>query len=328
MSLRKHISLLLLTAALPLAACGGGDEGQPVPEGEKYTYVVATATVPASASQATKDFGIDLDGDGRKDNALGSVLATLKGQGLDVQPSLTAAVNDGSIVLLTEFQTKSFSAASASGLRVFLGDNTMITPAACTDPLMPATCGLHLKGTGSFKISAASPTTALVSGPIVGGTFKGGPGTISLQISLTAGAAPLQLDLLGARAELSTITDTSIGKGIVAGAISKADLDNKILPAIKGQLDAQVAACTGTPKTPPMCGCMAGSGAAQILSLFDTTPADCAVSLDEIKNNSIIKTLLAPDVECSTSGCVANGTPNALSIGLGVTAVKGTFTAP
>lgn len=328
MSLRKHISLVLLTAALPLAACGGGDEGQPVPEGEKYTYVVATASVPTSASQATKDFGIDLDGDGRKDNALGSVLATLKGQGLDVQPSLTDAVNDGSIVLLAEFQTKSFSAASASGLRVFLGDSTMITPAACTDPLMIATCGQHLKGTGSFKISASSPTTALVSGPIVGGTFKGGPGTISLQISLTAGAAPLQLDLLGARAELSTITDASIGKGIVAGAISKADLDDKILPAIKGQLDAQVAACTGTPKTPPLCGCMSGSGAAQILSLFDTTPADCAVSLDEIKNNSIIKTLLAPDVECNATGCVANGTPNALSIGLGVTAVKGTFTAP
>lgn len=319
MSLRKNLSLLLLSAALPLVACGGdGDGGQPVPEGTKYTYVVASATVPASAAQATKDFGIDLDGDGRKDNALGSVLATLKGQGLDVQPTLTDAVQSGSIVLLAEFQTKDFAAAAASGLRIFLGDNMMITPAACTDPMMIATCGKHLAGTGAFKVSASSPTDALVSGPIVGGTFKGGPGTISLQISLTAGQAPLQLDLLGARAELTGISETGVTKGIVAGAISKSDLDNKILPAIKGQLDTLVAACTGTPKTPPLCGCMSGTSGAQILALFDTTPADCSVTLEEIKNNSIIKTLLAPDV-------VIEGV-DALSLGIGVTAVKGTFT--
>ena len=318
MSLRKNLSLLLLSAALPLAACGSDDAGQPVPEGTKYTYVVASATVPASAAQATKDFGIDLDADGRKDNALGSVLATLKGQGLDVQPTLTDAVQSGSIILLAEFQTKSFTAASASGLRIYLGDNMMVTPPACTDPLMIATCGKHLTGTGAFKVSATSPTDALVSGPIVGGTFKGGPGTISLQISLTAGQAPLQLDLLGARAELTGISETGVTKGIVAGAISKSDLDTKILPAIKGQLDTLVAACPDAPKTPPACGCASGSSGAQILALFDTTPADCSVTLEEIKDNSIIKTLLAPDV-------VIEGVP-ALSLGLGVTAVKGTFT--
>ncbi len=318
MSLRKNLSLLLLAAALPLTACGGNDSTQPQPEGTKYTYVVASATVPASAAQAKKEFGIDLDGDGQKDNALGAVLATLKGQGLDVQPTLTEAVQDGSIVLLAEFQTKSFTAASASGLRIYLGDNMMITPPACTDPTMIATCGKHLAGTGAFKVSATSPTDALVSGPIVGGTFKGGPGTISLQISLTAGQAPLQLDMLGARAELTGISETGVTKGIVAGAISKSDLDNKILPAIKDQLAALVGACTGSPKTPPACGCVSGSSGAQILTLFDTTPADCTVSLDEIKDNSIIKTLLAPDV-------VINGV-DALSLGIGVTAVKGTFT--
>ncbi len=320
MRLRTTLSLLLISssAALPLTACGGSDAAQPVPEGTKYTYVVASATLPASAAQATKDYAIDLDGDGRKDNALGSVLSTLKGQGLDVQPALTEAVQDGSIVLLAEFQTKSFDAASASGLRIFLGDNAMITPAPCTDPMMLATCGKHLTGTGAFKVSASSPTDALVSGPIVGGTFKGGPGTISLQISLTAGAAPLQLDMLGARAELSGISETGVTKGIVAGAISKSDLDNKILPAIKSQLDTTIAECTGTPKTAPLCGCASGSSGAQILALFDTTPADCLISLPEIQDNSIIKTLLAPDV-------IINGV-EALSLGIGVTAVKGAFT--
>ena len=57
-----------------------------------------------------------------------------------------------------------------------------------------------------------------------------------------------------------------------------------------------------------------------ILGLFDTTPKDCMVTVDEIKNNSLIVSLLSPDV--TVDGKMA------LSLGIKATAVKATYTAP
>lgn len=313
------LSTLLFTGAATFAACSDdGGSGQVTPEGEKYQYVVSAAVIPSTATQA-KEKGLDLDGDGKVDNQLGQTLATLKSQNIDTQTSVTASINDGSMVLLAELQTKSFTSASATGLKIFLGDKATVMPAPCTDPAMATTCGQHLKGTGMFTVAGTSPKDVLVSGPIVGGTFKGGPGKISLSIALTAGQ-PIQLDLLGARAQLKGMSETGVTDGILAGAIAKSDLDTKIIPAIKVQLDGTIAEdCpNGTPAND--CNCMADSGGKQILGLFDSAPKDCKVSVEEIQNNSIIKAFLAPDV-------VIDGV-DALSLGIGVTMAKGTFTAP
>jgi hypothetical protein len=317
MSLRTTL-LLLVTASLPLAACGGGSGGQPTPEGTKYPLVVSSITVPATAAQATKDYGLDIDGDGKADNQLGQVLATLKTQNIDVQSSVTTAVDDGTIVLLAEFQAKDFTSTSAAGMAIYLGDKNMITPKPC-DTATPPVCRKHLTGAGAFVVSAGSPKDALVSGPIVGGTFKGGPGKVSLQIALTQGQPALQLDLLGARASASGISADGITKGILAGAISKADLDGKVIPAIKDQLNSLITTtCTAQPKTPPGCGCPANSTGAKVLTLFEAAPNDCVISKEEITSNSIIKSLLSADVN-------VDGV-EALSLGIGFSAVKGSFT--
>jgi hypothetical protein len=49
-------------------------------------------------------------------------------------------------------------------------------------------------------------------------------------------------------------------------------------------------------------------------------PKDCAVSIDEIKNNNVIMSLLAPDVKIDGV--------DALSLGVKATAVKGSFPLP
>jgi len=63
---------------------------------------------------------------------------------------------------------------------------------------------------------------------------------------------------------------------------------------------------------------MASSTGATVLNLFDTDK-NCAVSVDEIKNNNLIQSLLAPDV-------TIDGT-SALSLGIKVVAKKATFPA-
>ncbi|MGE5186314.1 MAG: hypothetical protein ACM31C_29870 [Acidobacteriota bacterium] len=50
-----------------------------------------------------------------------------------------------------------------------------------------------------------------------------------------------------------------------------------------------------------------------LVALFDTSPKDCTISLTEVQNNSLIKSLLAPDVTIENQP--------ALSFGMQVTAV-------
>jgi len=323
---------LLAAAVVPmsLASCGGDDGGgNVVPEGTHYHFVANAVFVPTSNTQA-RDYGLDLNGDNTVDNQLGMVLSTLAGMGFDIQATIDTAVAEGSIILLADFQTKDFSNTTAAGIQVFLGENEM--PAACNAGEMYNTmtktgCKHHLDGSGMFSIAASSPSNAALGGKIVNGTFTGGPGDLSLQIAL-GGTDAIKLDLIGARAKASMISENGIGMGtsggvVFAGAVTKDDIDNKVIPAIQTQLVPIIARDCTMLSNPPMCGCAADSTGKTILGLFDTgnvNPAvhDCMVTVDEIKNNSLIVSLLAPDV-------TING-KMALSLGIKATAVKGAYT--
>jgi hypothetical protein len=321
---------LAVACILPLSAvaCGGSDDDGPVvPEGTHYGYVVSQASVPENNTQA-RDFGLDLGAarsgtpDGIVDNQLGVVLGTLSGMGFEIQGTIDEAIAQGSIILLVDFQATDFMNTSAAGLGVKIGATAM--PAPCTDPTDLTTCGQHLKGTGSFTIAASSPADALVAGPVVNGTFNGGPGNLALQIALGT-TDPLTLNLLAARARATGISDTGITTLTVGGALTTEELNTQVLPAIQVQVAGLIERDCGTGGTPPSCGCAADSTAALILGLFDGTAAgtvqDCTVSVEEIAGNFLIKGLLAPDV-CSKDTCEA---PDALSLGIQVQTVKGTF---
>lgn len=309
-------SILFLSTALSLTACGGGGSDDITPEGPVHSYVVSQVSVPTSTAMAT-EFGLDLDGNKVVDNALGMVLATLSGY-FNVQAAITGAVDAGDIVLLMDLQTKSYSSAGAVGLQVHLADTARVTPAPCTSTT-DTVCRHHLDGTGTFFIAADSPTEALVTGKIAGGTFNGGPGTLSLQIAL-GGTDAVQLDLIGARAKATGMSDDKIESVTLAGALTQNDLNTKVLPAIRDQIVPVIADDCTMLTMPPDCGCPMGSTGKTILGLLDTTPKDCSVTLEEIQNAPLIKSLLAPDV-------TVNG-QMALSLGLKVSAVKATFPSP
>lgn len=312
MVLIRPILFSLAVSSAALVGCGGGDDGVDPPSGPHYTYVASKAAVPTNNTQA-RDFGLDLNDDGQVDNQLGMVLGTLAGQGFEVQGAVDEAVLTGDIILLLDLQTPSFSSTTGAGLEVKLGATP--TPAPCTNPDDITTCGKHLDGNGTFTIAAGSPPNAGVTGKIAGGVFTGGPGDISLQIAL--GADPIQLDLIGARAKATTISETGIGSVILAGALTQEDLDTKVIPAVHSQLEPLITRDCLDLATPPDCGCGANSTGKTILGLFDTTPKDCTVSIEEIKTNSLIQSLLAPDV-------TIDGV-EALSLGIKVEATKATF---
>ncbi len=314
--------LLLAATLIPmsLVACGGDDDdSQPTPVGTHYHYVVNKVNVPTSTALAT-EYGLDIDGTGAKnDNALGMVLSLLASPSLgnfDIQGTIDTAVASGSIILLADVQTSdaTFTSDGATGISVKLGENPM--PAACNGSA-DTTCGHHLTPTGgSFDVKAGNDDLAL-GGKIVGGTFNGGPGNLSIQIALS-GTNPIQLDLIGARVKASSMTSDNLGSVIIGGAISQDDINTKVIPTVVTELAPTITRDCTMPTVPPGCGCVSGSTGATILSIFDKNPVDCAVSMDEVVNNGIVSSSLAPDV-------TVNGV-KALSLGIKVTAEKATFT--
>jgi hypothetical protein len=317
--------LLAVACVLPLSAIACGGDSTITPEGMHYGYVVSKAFVPTTNDQVIT-YGLDIgasksnEPDKLVDNQLGKTLSTLAGMGFAIQATIDAAINQGSIILLVDFQTKDFMNTSAAGLSVKLGATPM--PAACSSPT-DMTCGNHLKGTASFLIAANSPMDAAVAGKIINGTFTGGPGDLTLQIALGT-TQPLTLGLLNARAKATAITDAGMTL-TVGGMVTATELMTQILPAIQAQVALVISAqCTGTPKTPPDCGCPTTSTAHTLLNLFDgdlNGTKDCIISVDEIAGNGVIKAYLAPDV-CSMSSCSA---PDSLSLGIQVQTVKATF---
>jgi hypothetical protein len=322
----------LFAAALPLTlvACGGDDGGTgPVtPEGEHYQQVAKKAYVPKSNTEA-RDFTLDLGSpegtlDGTPDNQLGMVLSTLASPqfGFDVQGTIDEAVATGSIILLVDFQTPSFENTAAAGLKILLGDDATAMPAPCNvgemwDETTMTGCGHHLTGTGDFTLTAGQPDNDAVAGKIANGVFTGGPGELTLQIALGSTEA-LTLNLIGARAKATGISATGMTSLILAGALTEEDLNTKVMPAIQQQIAPLITEDCGT-TTPPGCGCTAGSTGETIIQLFDTNPADCSVSVEEIKGNTLIQSLLAPDVKIDGV--------DALSLGIKVETTTATFPA-
>lgn len=308
-----------------LAACGGGGSSTPdaveidapvdaPPDGlTTHRYVVSQLNVPTNDHQA-REFGLDLDGDLVVDNQLGMVMGTYAGQGIDTQGPTSAAVDRGSILMLGELRadalTQSVLPATFTVLR-----GTNPNPSACNGA-SDTTCRRHLTGAAMFDIAADSAHDTPLSGTITGGMYTGGPGHLQL-VTHVLGAMPIALDLIGARVKLQMLAEGTIGSGVIAGGIKQSDLDTKVYPQM--QMSAMVAVnkdCTNP--TAADCGCAGGSTGKTFLGLYDTSPKNCTITVEEIKNNSLTQSLFAPDV-------MLEGQP-ALSIGVKIIAVGAKFT--
>lgn len=321
LSARTTLFVLAMAASLGLAACGDdGGTVLPEPEGPHHTYVVDTVSIPLDADEA-EELGFDIDGDGTVDNQLGNILSALiqaGGGDLDLQGSITESVDNGDILLLADVQATALTSASACGFSLYLGQNP--SPAPCTNPDDPLTCRQHLTGTGTFDVDPASPSDVTVRGNIVGGRFTGGPGDLALQIAF--GETAINLTLIEARAEINGITETGFEMSKVGGAVPDAVIQGEVLPAVSVAVNDIMTTDCPAPRTPPTCGCMDGSTGETLMGIFDEN-GDCDVPESEVRANSLIVTLLRPDVD--TDG---DGEPDALSVGVGATAVAGTWTVP
>ncbi len=309
--------------SLGLIACGGGDDddgGTIDPTGTNNTFVVSALNLPENAAEAMM-LGLDIDGKANDgvDNQLGMVLGSIGALApdLDLQASVDEQVDQGSIILLANLLAKDLTNASGVGLWVYLGDNP--TPAACTDA-NDMVCRRHLAGGATFSIASGSPTDAKLAGRIVNGKYTGGPGNVTLQIAL-AGGTPIDLPLQRARAEFNSVTAAGWTSGKIGGAISQADINTQVVPAIGDTVRTSFDETCDVGGTPPNCGCTAGETGETLRGLFDKTPNDCTITDAEVQ--AVVSGFLTSDIDLD-----GDGTNDALSLGIGVSAVAGTYTPP
>ncbi|MEZ4403745.1 MAG: hypothetical protein R3B06_27220 [Kofleriaceae bacterium] len=321
---RSAVLFLGSVVTMGLVACGGddgttGDDTTIDPNGTNHTYVASKIQLPASNTEATA-LGLDIDNDGTNDNQLGSLLVSLRSlaPSLDLQGSLDTAVDQGEVILMSNVKATSLASASGVGMWVYVGDMPM--PAACTDA-NDMVCRHHLDGMGMFSIKAGSQTDAKLAGIINAGTFTGGPGTVNLQLSLSAGSMPLDLPLQKAKAEVK-VTETGFTSGSkLGGAISQTDIEGKIHPAIQAIVADLVDRDCPAPRDPNMnCSCMSGSTGASVLGFLDADH-NCDVTVAEV--TATLNGLLTDDIDLN-----GDGVNDAVSLGIGLQAVKGTFTVP
>lgn len=292
------------------------DAGPP----ERRTYVVSEIFLPEHAGGAVQ-YGLDLDGDGAKDNALGQILAALSSAAgtanLSFQPSTDLGVGSATAIMLVEALAPSFTAGDISA-RVLGGQHPI--PAACTTPSDFSTCGMHLAGTGHFDV--LPPTWPLLSGTVTAAVFDVGAGQSAFPF-FPDGVSPVWVPLVGARIR-ATVSADGLMTGVLGGGIRQSDLNTIFLPAWQSAIAAAITRdCGGGPR------CVSNSPGEIYLMLFDADH-DGAVTLVELATSSLLSTLLALDVDLlDASGDPGHdGTPDSLSVGIGFTAVGATFSAP
>ena len=317
-------------ALLILAACGGGkaatfdapapdgraDAAPPdatpdsaidaAPAGTAHTFAMDRILLPTQSGDGTK-YGLDLDGDGNVDNALGNVLiavtAAVSGTG-DFQATEDAAIASQAVIDLVDVQATDLTDAVDVGLTEYEG--------------APVT------GSG-VEVAAGSPTDSYMLGTISASAFAGGPGRATLTLVLFD-SAPITVTLRGARSTIGSVSSSGLASGVLAGAITQDDMNATVLPAIAAGISAQFAHDCTVGGTPPSCGCAPGSRGAAWDDIFDRSPQDCRITADEVVNNNLISTLFEPDVQLPP----ATGQPPTpcFSVGVGFTAKPASFTPP
>jgi hypothetical protein len=109
----------------------------------------------------------------------------------------------------------------------------------------------------------------------------------------------------------SGISAAGIDSVILAGGLP----EEYLIPAMYGLLVSMITAdCPGT--TPPDCGCAIGSTGRTLFNLFDTSPKDCVVTIEELQNNTTV---------LRTHGDLVIDGKRAHSFGIEVSAVRATI---
>jgi hypothetical protein len=284
-------------------------DAEPPPDAavrEGLWYVMDAIRVPESSSEAT-DVALDLDRDGRRDNALGGLLAAMHSAAdLPIAAIQTEMVESGRILELVGIDAASLDDAAPIAVTVARGVDLDGDPAD------------NFSGVEGFALDPHEGADGLLNGALVEGRLRAGPGTVPIQLAMF-GATPEVVALVGVGARLRALaSDEGLAGGRFCGALTEAEVDEVLIPAMAVGVDSIVRRdCPGGPCTPDTQG-------EDLAPLFDEDE-DGTVPLEEFRANALIESTVGnPDLDLFDADGQFNprmdGIKDALSFCLGFTA--------
>ncbi len=292
-------------------------------EGDHTKWVVNKLTFPMLKT----DYAIDLNGDGKAENQLGSLIGTLASAMIDAQGGIDGSVAKGQAVVLFDVQSTDAMLKSATnvGVTVYKGKDTTSAP--------------KFDGKDTFTIDpvdAPAPTY----GKLTSGKYSSNlppptkhPVKLVLRVPILGGGTPVALPLNGAHVQFQG-SSSSLMSGQIHGSLKKTDVDMSIIPAIAKRFEDNIHDKPNDPdsKTLKMVFDV-GDGNGGECTSFDGSKGkanDSKIAPCEVSGNALIGALFAPDVDIydeagNYAPNKANTGKDALSVGVAFTAVKASF---
>jgi hypothetical protein len=322
----------LVTSCGPSSPASGSDAGADAQgsgevttaHGDFHRFVVNSETLPMSRV----DSALDLNGDGRIDNQYGNIVGALASQMLDSQSAVDAEIAAGHSLMLLRVQTADAQLQSDGQVGV--------TVYTANDQASP-----DFSGSGSFTVNNATPPVTFY-GRLTNGRFSSNdPATTPMPVTLTfrlpfdlsGGGSAIPVPLNGAHLQFS-ISPSGLMQGQINGSISQQTISGQIIPSVAQTLTARIMAdpTSATSRQIAMIFDVGDGSSGTCMNPDGTTgtPNDGRIDPCEVAGNPIISNTLKPDVEIfDATGAYApnpaNTKKNALSVGVGFTAVAATF---
>ncbi len=254
--------------------------------------VVNKINLPTT-STLSQLYAFDLDGNGSKDNGLGTILATvaLLGGTVDLQSMVNDDIKKGNLIYLMEVLGSALASSNPAWVQVHLGVDT------------DGNAANNFSGSAKLAVSTGSPKGSFLKGKVVSGQADVGPNDIIAPLPLSSGAAVLT-SMKKSRLK-GMVSTTGVTNGVLGGAIPMTEINTKVVPIIASILDR----IYNDPLTD-------SSTKSLLKTLFDTN-ADGKITAKELQANILVKSILVPDLD--TDG---DKVKDALSLGFGFTAVS------
>lgn len=250
------------------------DQGVPIdngiPTGDKgvkpaspLAAILDKLLMPTGGSQYARD----MDGSGPK-NQLGAIIGAIItiAPTANLQGSIDAQINSGSLILLFDLLAKSLTDDPAMVLAMGQGND------------LDGNAADNFSGSEEFAMISTGTNLVKVNGKIVGSKLTA---IGDVAIAIPFGATPTVITLKKGQVT-ADVSANGLTNGVISGAIPSAEVTNSLIPAI--------AQLMNDPTIDPT-----------IKGLFDTDK-NGTITAAELQGNFLIGFLLAPDIDSDGDG--------------------------
>ncbi len=263
--------------------------------GTWHEFVVSAVEVPTDATSA-REMGFDLDGDGYRDNALGSLLSLFRYTETDINAEVAQAIEDGKLLQLARIRVDSFDNDEIVVAQLVAGTIHEATPV--------------FGGTDEVALHPDSPTDDYLCGGLVGGVVAGGPGDVTIAFPLPGPEKPVvTLQHAMIRGEVPSAGWHDV---VVGGAVSQADVETILLPAVQRMLNYELTYNPDSGLASYVREYMDGSCFTGVCPEIDpATEPDCAadgfVTMLELRCDALVSSVVDGNVEIEGERMLAVG---------------------